>query len=272
MIKMEYHIISGRVIETRQNWMPARSSAPFKKTRAPRVCGQTSLKKIAANERESARRLARIINCNFGMGDLWVTLKYNNERLPASYEEAKDNITRFLRKIRAEYKKETGKSLRYIITTSQNNPRTRENARLHHHVVMDRVAYEVICRYWPEDQVKYSVMDNRGDHTAMAKYMIDNSPKEAGKKKWSCSKGLKKPIFTEPEQIREIEKIEAPTGADIRENILIQDEDSGIKAAYMRCVVDVPPEVRGGKVIFPKKRRKKELSDSDKARAYAQKQ
>lgn len=257
MIKMEYHIISGRVIETRQCWMQARTSSPFKTKRAKRVCGQTSLKKIAANERESVRRLARIINCNFGMGDLWITLKYSNDRLPESYEAAKDNVTKFLRKVKAAYKAETGKSLRYIITTSQNNPRTREKARLHHHIVMDRVAYEIICRYWPEDQVKYSVMDNRGDHTAMAKYMVENAPKEAGKKKWSTSKGLKKPIITEPEQIHEIEKIEAPTGADVRENILIQDEDSGIESAYMRCVVEIPPEIRGNKVIYPKKRRKK---------------
>ncbi len=219
---MEYHIISGRV-----------------------------------NEREAVRRLARIINCNFGLGDLWITLNHDDDRLPASYEEAKENVTKFLRKVKAAYKAETGKSLRYIITTSQTNPRNREKARLHHHIVMDRVAYDIICRYWPKEQVSYTIMDNRGDHTAMAKYMIDNSPKEAGKKKWSTSKGLKKPIVTEPEQIRVIEKIKAPTGADVRENVLIQDEDCGIETAYMRCVVEIPPEIRGNKVIYPKKKRKK---------------
>ena len=115
MVRMEYKIISGRTIETRQCWMPARSSAPFKKKRAPRVCGHTSLKKIAANEREAIHRLARIINCNFGCGDLWITLKYSDDRLPASYEEAKKEITKFLRKIRTAYRADTGKNLRYII-------------------------------------------------------------------------------------------------------------------------------------------------------------
>lgn len=272
MVRMEYKIISGRTIETRQCWMPARSSAPFKKKRAPRVCGHTSLKKIAANEREAIRRLARIINCNFGCGDLWITLKYSDDRLPASYEEAKKEITKFLRKIRTAYRADTGKNLRYIITTSQENPRTGEKARLHHHIVMDRIAYEFLCRHWPQDEISYTIMDNRGDHTAMARYMIQNAPKEADKKKWSTSQGLKKPIYTEPEAIASIGKIEPLVGAEIKENMLIQDADSGIETAYMRCVVDIPPEVRGNTVIFPKKRRRKGLSDPTNVRVRTRKQ
>lgn len=259
MIKMEYHIISGRVIETRRCWMPARSSAISKAKRAKRIAGKTSLKKIAANEQEAIRRLARIINCNFGRGDLWLCLKYSDERLPESYEEAKTILSKFLRKVREEYKKATGKPLRYIVTTSNINPRTGKEARLHHHVVMDRLAYEIITKYWPEGEISYSVMDNRGDHTAMAKYMVDNSPKEAGKKKWSTSRGLKKPIYTEPEQIAEINQIEAPSGAEVKENVLLQYEETGIETAYMRYVVPDVPQPRGKKI-------KIELSDSTKAR------
>lgn len=259
MIKMEYHIISGRVIETRRCWMPARSSAISKAKRTKRIAGNTSLKKIAANEREAIRRLARIINSNFGCGDLWLCLKYSDERLPESYEAAKAVLAKFLRKVRAEYKKQTGKPLRYIATTSNVNPRTGEDARLHHHIVMDRLAYEIITKYWPEGEISYSIMDNRGDHTAMAKYMVDNSPKEAGKKKWSTSMGLKKPIYTEPEQITEINKIEAPSGAEVKENVFIQDEETGVETAYMRCVVPDAPQPR-------RKRIKIELSDPTKAR------
>lgn len=233
--------------------MHARSSAPYRTKRAKRVAGASSLKKIAANEREAVRRLARIINCNFGAGDLWLTLKYSDARLPANYEDAKVLASKFLRKAKAEYKAATGKSLRYIITTSCTNPRTGGEARLHHHLVMDRLAYEIICKYWPANEISYTIMDNRGDHTAMAKYMIDNSPKEAGKKKWSTSRGLKKPIYTEPEQISEIDKIEAPCGATVKENTLIQDEESGFEFAYMRCVVETAPKVRGNKITIPKK-------------------
>lgn len=263
MIKMEYHIISGRTIETRRCWMPARSSAISKAKRTKRIAGNTSLKKIAANEREAVRRLARIINCNFGRGDLWICLKYSDDRLPESYEAAKAVLTKFLRKVRAEYKKRTGKPFRYIATTSNVNPRNGKEARLHHHVVMDRVAYEIIAKYWPEGEISYSVMGNRGDHTAMAKYMVENSPKEAGKKKWSTSRGLKKPIYTEPEQIADIDKIEAPSGAEVKENVFIQSEETGIETAYMRCVMPDAPKPRGKKI-------KIELSDPSKARARAE--
>ncbi len=258
MIKMEYHIISGRTVETRRCWMASRQRRVARARRAKRIAGSTSQKKIDANEREAVRRLARIINCNFGVGDLWLTLKYSDERLPESYEDAKAELSKFLRKVRAEYKKLTGKPLRYIVTTSNRNPRTGEEARLHHHVVMDRLAYECIIKFWPAAEVSYSIMDNRGDHTAMAKYMIDNSPKEAGKKKWSTSRGLDKPIYTEPEPIAEIDKITAPSGADVKENIFIQDDETGIETAYMRCVMPEAPRPRGKKI-------KLELSDSNKA-------
>ena len=238
--------------------MPARSSAIYKSKRAKRLAGNTSLKKIAANEREAVRRLARIINCNFGCGDLWLCLKYSDERLPESYEAAKAVLTRFLRKVRTEYKNQTGKPLRYIVTTSNRNPHTGRESRLHHHIVMDRMAYEIITKYWPEAEISYSIMDNRGDHTAMAKYMVENSPKEAGKKKWSTSRGLKKPIYTEPEQISGIDKIEAPCGVDVKESVFLQDEETGIEMAYMRCVVPDTPLPR-------RKRIKIELSDPNKA-------
>lgn len=251
---MEYHIISGNVIETRRCRLSSRQQGAVRKGRAPRTAGSSSKKKIDANEREAERRLARIINCNFKPGDLWLTLKYSDKRLPASLEDAEQEISKFLRKVRAAYKKETGEKLRYILCTSETSSKTGNKTRLHHHLVMDRLAYEIICRYWPQEEISYSLLDGRGDHSALAKYIVKNFNGESGKKRWSCSRGLEKPIYTEPVPVDDIDGIEAPKGADIKERRLYEDEDTGIYSSYIRSVLPTKPIIRNGKVCFPRKK------------------
>ena len=255
---MEYQIISGNVVEIRRCMLSSRQALAVGKKRAPRTAGNSSKKKIDANEREAVKRLARIINCNFRPGDLWLTLKYSDDRLPADLDEADKTIAKFLRKVRAAYKKETEQKLRYILCTSETSTKTGSKTRLHHHLVMDRMAYEIICRYWPQAEISYSLLDGRGDHTALAKYIVRNFGGEAGRKRWSCSRGLDKPIYTEPVPVGSVEGIQAPAGADIRENLLIVDEDFGVQAAYMRAVLPEKPTVRGGVVCYRKPKRKRE--------------
>lgn len=249
---MEYHIISGKVIETRRCMLSSRQAVAVGKKRAPRTAGNSSKRKIDANEREAVKRLARIINCNFKPGDLWLTLKYSDSRLPTDIKEADKIIAKFLRNVRTAYKKETGEKLRYILCTSETSTKTGNKARLHHHLIMDRMAYEIICRYWPQEEISYSLIDGRGDHTALAKYIVQNFGGEVGRKRWSCSRGLEKPIYTEPVPVESIEGIKAPAGADVRENVLIVDEDCGVQAAYMRAVLPEKPTVRRGVVCYGK--------------------
>ena len=90
--------------------MSVRRQDTLPKRRGIRVKGKTSLKKILANEREAVKNLARLINCNFGPGDMWLTLTYSDDRLPASIEDAAQDFAKTLRKLRAMVKKETGKN------------------------------------------------------------------------------------------------------------------------------------------------------------------
>lgn len=250
---MEYHIISGNVIETRRCLLSSRQQAAVRKRRAPRTAGASSKKKIDANEREAERRLARIINCNFHAGDLWLTLKYSDERLPESYKAAKDCVKKFLRSCGIAYRKATGKKLRYILCTSETSSKTGEKVRLHHHLIMDRMAWEIICKYWPEKEISYSLLDGRGDHSALAKYICKNYSGNPGEKRWSTSQGLDKPVYTEPVPVDDVDGIKAPKGADIRENNVYCDEDTGIRSAYMRAVLPEKPTIRGGKVSFKRR-------------------
>ena len=193
MVKiMEYKIISGNVLEIRRCRMTV-GSQPGRK-RAPRKAGATSLKKIKQNEKAAERQLARSINCNFGTGALFLTLKYSDLRLPQSVQDAKKEAARFLRNLGRAYRKATGKKLRWILCTSETSSKTGEKVRLHHHIIMDRVDYELICRYWPAEELRYEILDGRTDHTDLAKYIIKNGSRTPNEKKWSCSRGLDKPI------------------------------------------------------------------------------
>ena len=57
---MEYHIISGRTVETRRTWLP--SGPTVRKKRGIRRAGASSLKKIKANEKSCVMNLARSSN------------------------------------------------------------------------------------------------------------------------------------------------------------------------------------------------------------------
>lgn len=237
---MEYKIISGSVVEVRQSRMPATRQSALPKRRGIRVKGNSSLRKIQANEQDAVKRLARILNCNFKAGDLWVTLRYSDDRLPETEEEAKAIAAKFLRKAKAMLKKE-GKELRYVMTTSSTRPASGEKARLHHHIVMDAVSWEAMQKLWPDNEFTYRRLDNRKDYTGIARYMIENASKEDGKRRWSPSKNLKKPIYTEPIPVKLKEKIRVPAGANIRENVEQMDEESGLVRRYVRYVSPPKP-------------------------------
>ncbi len=248
MVKlMEYKIISGSVIEIRRCRMPVGAQSGRK--RAPRKAGASSLKKIMQNEKAAERQLARQINTNFGCGALFVTLKYSQARLPQSMQDAKKEAAKFLRNLGRAYRKHSGSKLRWILCSSETSSKNGEKTRLHHHIIMDRCDYELLCRYWPAEELHYEILDGRKDHTDLAKYIIRNAGKKANEKKWTCSRGLGKPIITEPVPASDFD-IKTPKGATVMEKHVFADEDYGVMSAYLRAVLDEKPEVRGSRIVM----------------------
>ena len=231
---MEYKIISGRTVEIRRVMMSVRKEDDQTRRRGIRVRGKTSLRKILANEREAVKNLARLINCNFGPGDMWITLTYSEDRLPRDMEDAEKQFAVFLRKLRALCRKETGKNPIYIASPSQHDPRTGEKVRLHYHVVMPAVAYESLIKLWPKEDVTYRRLDGRGDYTGIARYICSNAVREPGKKRWSSSRGLKKPIYTEPVPVKSGERIYIPRHASLKAKETLEDLETGMGSVYVR--------------------------------------
>lgn len=233
---MEYKIISGRTVEIRRSMLGVRRRYNETVRRGTRVKGKTSLRKILANEREAVKNLARLINCNFGPGDMWITLTYSEDRLPESMDAAEKDFARFLRKLRTLCRRETGEKPLYIASPSETDPRTGEKVRLHYHVVMPAVAYESLIQLWPREDVTYRRLDGRGDYTGIARYICSNAVRQPGKKRWSCSKGLKQPIYTEPVPVTEKERLRIPRNISLKEKTENRDTETGAYSMYVRYV------------------------------------
>ena len=253
---MSYKIISGKTVEERKAYM-SRSRSKEKKRRGQRVKGRSTLAKIQQNEREAVKNLARVINCNFGAGDLWLTLTYSPDRLPADIQAAKKDLSGFVRRVRRIFYAEHGRNPRYVISTSRTDPRTGEPVRLHHHIVMERAAYETICQLWPQEDITYRLMDGRGDYTGIARYIVSQAEKGPDAKKWSTSRGnMEKPIYTEPVPVSAADPLPVPAGAVIREKYSLTDEETNTYTEYVRYTVPERQAPKKPKDRKPKKKRK----------------
>lgn len=143
---MRYRITAGRAVEVRDVLMEARGGTPRGARR-----GKSSAKQLKRNEDEAVLILARQLNANCKGGDLFLTLKYSDSRLPATREEAKRIARNFMRRLARAYRKTTGKKLKWWLVTASVSTKTGQPVRLHHHVVTDAMDWELIAQHWPPE-------------------------------------------------------------------------------------------------------------------------
>lgn len=274
---MKYYVISGRTVEEVASKLS--SKADRQKKRGIRRAGTSSEAKIKANERSSVRRLARGIACNFEAGDAFVTLKYDAEHYPGSmnpaenvpgsegYIKAQGDLTRFLRKLRAAYRKKTGKALKGYWETANWSPKRKAPARLHQHLVVPSDAVEIIRSIWTAfggaGTVIIRDLDGDPDRTRIADYMVHNvSGTRPGEKGWSGSRGMDQPLLSEPEEISDIDELQPPAGAIIKAADEVTDEDGIVVGKYIRYVLPEAPQLKGGRIVLPKKTRRRAAADA----------
>lgn len=266
---MRYHVITGRVVEEVASFLSSR--ADRKKPRGVRRAGTSSLTKIKANEKSSVRRLARGIAANFSAGDAFATLKYDADHYPGSinaaenvpgsegYTRAEDDREKFLRKLKRLYKKQTGQALKAYWVTANWHPADDGGhaSRLHQHIVLPSDAVELARRLWPEfggeGTVNIKDLDSDPDRTRLAEYMVGNvHGRLPGAKGWSGTRGMDKPIVSEPEEIGSVDEIQPPPGAVIKDVHEVTDEDGIVIGKYLRYVLPKAPKVRGGQIVLPR--------------------
>jgi len=85
------------------------------------------------NHKNTKKRITRLSNVNFSSDDYWGTFGYDDGNLPASPQDARNDVRNYLRRIARLYKKQ-GKEFKYIYVTEFKHDG--EDIRVHHHIIM----------------------------------------------------------------------------------------------------------------------------------------
>lgn len=187
-------IVSGKVIEKSKFWLQTPG-----KVRGARV-HTTSARKQDKNDQGAMRRLARLINCNFGYMDLWVTLEYDAagyEKIGGARAQAEHELKLFLRRLNRMMKK-AGLELRYTgACTSDMDGETRQDARVHHHIILPKEAAAFLEQAWTHGGISVKTLRKQDDYTGIAVYIVKQVRRVPDAKKWTSSRNLKKPLVYE---------------------------------------------------------------------------
>lgn len=154
------------------------------------------------NTRQAERKLRILINANYGYGDYHVVLDYIRKKgqPERTRDEMRRDIDVFLRELRKEYKKH-GKELKYIHVMEIG-----EKGARHHHLIINQIDTKVLQQCWYKayeghNRVKVFPLDDTGNYTELASYLIKYTEKHRGKKegaltgkRWNCSKNLIRPV------------------------------------------------------------------------------
>lgn len=181
-------VIAGNTIEVEKHY-----SARYGK-RLPRSSNSqaTRPEQAEVNQRQAEKTLRRLINANFGVGDIHLVLGYKRQ-YTRSPEQARKDKEQFLRGYR-RWCQEQGQTPRYITVTEF------ENKRVHHHLVIGSIPMAVLYELWPWGRPHITPLDRSGNYEQLAAYLIKETSKTFDKpgtpqrKRWTQSKGLKKPM------------------------------------------------------------------------------
>lgn len=241
--------VSGEVTE--RSMFPVGNAA---KVRKPQVKGATPPRKQDQNDRSAVKRLARLINCNFYHGCLWITLTYSaamfealvtgliRAGMPLTDDAVREAAVRerdnCLRRVKYDLKK-SGAELKYIAVTSDYDGDTGKPVRVHHHILAPKLAFDAFVKHWGVDSVDIRPLRDQKDYTPVAVYLMKQVRRQPDLRKYSASRNLAKPVITE-EIVLESSELKAPRGAVVQERVF--DADSATQ--YLRFV-NPPPRASG---------------------------
>ncbi len=187
-------IKSGSILECEiyPIWLGPKSKRD-KKTKASRQA-QKNL-----NNKNAQKKVARLLNANFTNKDTWLTLTYDNEHLPETIEQAKKNMTNYIRRVKRYCKKNNLPDLKYIYVTEYKDGDI--NKRVHHHIVFNLQNRDMAEKLWNgggRTQARRLQPDIDGLE-GMARYITKqkkDTKTSTNYKSYTPSRNLKQPTIT----------------------------------------------------------------------------
>ena len=168
----------------------------------------TSEKVAEMNLRYSERALSMILNHNFCEGDYHLTLTYRGEEF--GKEAVRKILKAWKRKLSDLYRKE-GVILKWVCVTEY------QNKRVHHHMIISGgVDIAKIRALWKYGYANATLLDATGDYRKLAAYLIKETakafrgPDAISKRRFDCSRSVKRPEHKEPDEISASSLFEEP--------------------------------------------------------------
>lgn len=192
----------------------------------------------AVNLRNAIKKLTAILNNNFTDGDYHITLTYRNE---PGREEAKDEIRKFKNNMRDRMKRR-GLPWKWVAVTEY------ENERIHHHIVCNREALDMVEECWKHGHVNKKQLDTNGNYSKLADYLCKETEKTfrrsdaVARQRYDRSRNLIVPVpRNERISKREYEEeIRDPSGIEgyvIIEDTVSRYENELTREECLQCVM-----------------------------------
>lgn len=123
------------------------------------------------NERNALNKLRRLLKANFTEDDWHLVLTYKKEERPDP-EEAKDILSRFIRKLRNAYRK-NGYELKYIHVTEYHHK------AIHHHIVINDIpdVTKIVRALWTYGRPNFSPLLSEHTFGEFAEYLLKETKK-----------------------------------------------------------------------------------------------
>lgn len=147
------------------------------------------------NSKVQHDQLEFLLAANVRQGDWFLTLTYDDDHLPDSWNNANKKMQYFCRKLR-ESRKGRKTVYFYNIERAHYSEDDRCSHRWHHHMVLSGdVSVEDIRAMWGQGIVDAHPIKLDRDHTygSLATYLLKEANEFPGKRGWRSSRGLNKP-------------------------------------------------------------------------------
>lgn len=191
---------AGQVAEKIKYWVSASTPSAAKKKL------KSDINKQRHNETATIRNVARLINANFGSGDIFLGLDYSDEgfrkisdsqgenaNAEQIYFAAEHLMKLCIRRVLREAQKR-GVEVKYIATTSDMAGKTKEPVRVHHHLIINKEALFLFQEKWTLGGVSFEPLSRQKDYTPIAEYIIKQVRKIDNAKKFVSSQNLLRPV------------------------------------------------------------------------------
>ena len=198
---------AGPIGESLKFWVPGKR--PEK--RGKELSKDRSLRKAAQHMSDATKTIARLLNENFREGDLLLGLDYSDksleqlrsrvqnwddltldEQILAEWNQARKECVRFIQRLKYRAEK-AGVELKYISITSDTDGESGELKRVHHHLVVNREAKDLVLDAWKLGGVDYKPLSAQPDYTPLAAYLIRQVRHVEDQKKYVSSRNLRRP-------------------------------------------------------------------------------